>query len=70
MENEVVRYEAEKERQEELRPDKEKLIAYVNALFALEFPNLKDLKSKAILANIRDRLSKIVSGVNDAVGRL
>uniref|UniRef100_A0A6M3XH55 Uncharacterized protein n=1 Tax=viral metagenome TaxID=1070528 RepID=A0A6M3XH55_9ZZZZ len=69
----IAKEEAEKAehiRKTALAPDKVKLIAYVDALYWLDFPALKDDKAKEILNNVRNRLTKIRKGVKDAVGRL
>ena len=69
----IAKEEAEKAehiRKTALAPDKVKLIAYVEALYWLDFPALKGDKAKEILNNVRNRLTKIRKGVKDAVGRL
>lgn len=65
-----VREAAERTRQDSLRPDKEKLVAYGQALIDVTMPILSDKKARAILADVQDGLGHIMTLIKTEVEAL
>lgn len=70
VENERLEIEAEKKRQEEVAPDKEKLIKFVEQISALEVPVLKTKKAKLIISQVEDALSNLIDITNTKIKTL